>query len=61
VLQDPLNIGYTAVKTLAAYLRGEPVPTRVDTGCVIATPANMDEPRIQALLAPPIDKYLRSP
>jgi ribose transport system substrate-binding protein len=55
VLQDPFNIGYTSVKTLVAYLRGEPVPTRIDTGTVVATPQNMTEPRIQALLHPPVD------
>lgn len=59
VLQDPLNIGYTAVKTLAAYLRGETIPTRIDTGSVVATPENMNEARIKELLSPPIDKYLQ--
>lgn len=58
VLQDPVNIGYLGVKTLAAYLRGEAVPARVDTGCEVATPENMNEPRMRELLAPPIDKYL---
>lgn len=58
VLQDPLNIGYLAVKTLAAHLRGEKVPARIDTGCAIATPENMNESRIQELLSPPIDRYL---
>ena len=60
VLQDPLNIGYTAVKTLVAYLRGETVQTRIDTGCVVATPANMNEPAIRTLLSPPIDRYLEN-
>lgn len=58
VLQDPLSMGYQAVKTLVAYLRGEPVPARIDTGCTVATPENMNEPRIKELLKPPIDKYL---
>ena len=58
VLQDPLNIGYTSVKTLAAYLRGEAVRTRIDTGCTVATPENMYEPRIRELLSPPLEKYL---
>ncbi len=59
VLQDPLNMGYLAVKTLVAYLRGEPVATRIDTGSAVATPENMNEPRMRELLSPPIDKYLR--
>jgi ribose transport system substrate-binding protein len=58
VLQDPMNMGYLGVKTLVAYLRGEPVPTRVDTGCVVATPENMEEQRIKELLKPPVEKYL---
>lgn len=58
VLQDPVNIGYQAVKTLAAYLRGVKVKTRIDTGSEVATPENMNEPRIKALLSPPLDKYL---
>jgi ribose transport system substrate-binding protein len=58
VLQDPLNMGYTAVKTLVAYLRGEKVRTRIDTGSEVATPENMNEPRIKELLSPPIGKYL---
>lgn len=58
VLQDPLNMGYLAVKTLAAHLGGEKVQTRIDTGCTIATPDNMNEPRIRELLSPPIEKYL---
>lgn len=59
VLQNPLNMGYTAVKTLVAYLRGEAVPTRIDTGSEVATPENMNDPRVKELLAPPIEKYLR--
>jgi ribose transport system substrate-binding protein len=53
-----MNMGYLGVKTLVAYLRGEPVPTRVDTGCVVATPENMEEQRIKELLKPPVEKYL---
>lgn len=59
VLQDPLNMGYLAVTKLVAYLRGETVETRIDTGSTVATPANMLQPRIQLLLDPPIDKYLK--
>jgi ribose transport system substrate-binding protein len=58
VLQDPLNMGYLAVRTMAAHLRGEAVPPRIDTGCEIATPENMDQPRIRELLSPPIRQYL---
>lgn len=59
VLQDPINIGYAGVKTLVAYLRGEEVPARIDTGSEVATPENMNEPRIRELLSPPIEQYIR--
>lgn len=58
VVQDPLNMGYLAVKTLVSYLRGEEVATRIDTGSEVATPENMNEQRIRELLSPPIAKYL---
>ena len=58
VLQDPMSMGYLGVKTLVAYLRGEAVPSRIDTGCTVATPENMNDPRIRALLTPPIGDYL---
>lgn len=58
VLQDPIAIGYLSVTTLVDYLRGKDVPTRVDTGCEVATPENMNDPRIKLLLSPPIDEYL---
>ena len=58
VLQDPIRMGYLAVKTLVAHLRGEPVPPRIDTGSTVATPANMDDPAIRALLEPDYRRWL---
>jgi len=54
VLQDPFNMGKRAVETAVAYLRSQSVKTRIDTGCVVATPENMDKTDIQRLLSPPI-------
>lgn len=59
VVQNPMNMGYVSVKTVVAYLRGEPVPAQIDTGCVVATPENMKEPKVADMLRPPIDKYLK--
>ncbi len=53
VLQDPVQMGYLGVKTAVAILRGEPYEETVDTGSVIATPANMQEDRIRTLLGQP--------
>ena len=50
VLQNPFKMGYLGVKTAAAYLRGEKVEKRIDTGVTIATPENMNDPEIKKLL-----------
>jgi ABC-type sugar transport system substrate-binding protein len=54
VLQDPVTMGYQAVKTMVAHLddKSAAVPRRVETGEYVATPENMDEPRMAELLSP---------
>lgn len=52
VLQDPVRMGYLAVKTMVEHLKGEMVEPRIATGEVIATPENANEPRTQELLNP---------
>jgi ribose transport system substrate-binding protein len=52
VLQDPVRMGALAVETLVQHLDGKAVQARVDTGVYVATRANMDEPKVQALLQP---------
>lgn len=59
VLQDPLHMGFLAVRTAVQHVRGAAVPVRIDTGSEVATPQNMDEPRIRALLSPPFARYLK--
>ena len=58
VLQDPINMGYLGVKTLVAHLQGEEVEKRIDTGSAVATPENMDDPKIKNLLEPDFKKWL---
>jgi ribose transport system substrate-binding protein len=58
VLQDPINMGYLGVKTVVAHLMGEKVERRIDTGSVVATPENMNEPDIRNLLEPDFKKWL---
>jgi ribose transport system substrate-binding protein len=55
VIQDPVKMGYLGVKTAVAVLRGQAVPSAIDTGVGLATPENMNEPAIAALLNPPRD------
>jgi len=52
VLQDPVNMGYLSVKTMAAHLQGERVEKKISTGENIATLENMNEPHIHKLLFP---------
>jgi ribose transport system substrate-binding protein len=50
VVQDPQNMGYLAVKSIVTHLNGETVDPVVDTGAVLVTRENMDEPEISRLL-----------
>src|SRR5882672_5245751 len=47
VVQNPLLMGYLGVTTLIKSLQGEKVEKRIDTGVVLATPENMDQPQIK--------------
>ncbi len=59
VVQNPIFMGYKSVMTMVEHLQGKPVERRIDTGVVVATKDNMDEPFIHQLLNPPIAKYLK--
>ncbi len=52
VIQNPFQMGYLGVKTAVAYIRGETVEKRIDTGVIIATPENMTVPEVAKLLRP---------
>lgn len=52
VLQNPVKMGYLTVKTMVEHLRGKPVEKRIDTGAVMVTPENMEQPEMKALLHP---------
>ncbi len=58
VLQDPFQMGYLGVKTLVDHLKGIEVPRRVDTGVTLVTRENMEQPEIQQLLKPDLDRWL---
>lgn len=57
-VQNPMKIGYLGVTTMVAHLRGKSVERRIDTGVMLVTPQNLDTPAAQALVSPPVDKYL---
>jgi ribose transport system substrate-binding protein len=58
VLQNPLHMAELAVQTLLDGMAGKPVEKRIDTGEYMITPDNMQQPDMDALLHPPVSKYL---
>jgi ribose transport system substrate-binding protein len=50
VAQNPIKMGYEAVKTMVATLHGEKVPGNVDSGVALITPENINTPEMQELL-----------
>ena len=56
VVQNPMQIGYEAVKTMVAHLKNQPVAPRIDTGATLITTANLEQPAIQALLHPDLGR-----
>jgi ribose transport system substrate-binding protein len=56
VLQDPVKMGYLAITTLVAHIRGQPVERRIDTGVQVVTRENMEQPAMKALIQPDLSK-----
>lgn len=52
VLQDPIKMGYLAVKTLVDSLNDKQVEKRIATGEFVATPENMKQAEMEKLLHP---------
>jgi ribose transport system substrate-binding protein len=59
VVQDPMQMGYLAVKTILDHLRGGVVKKRVDTGATLVRREEIDDPKIKALLFPDFKKWLK--
>ena len=59
VVQNPVFMGYKGVMTMVEHLQGRKVEKRIDTGVVLVTPENAEQPEIKELLYPPLDKYLK--
>lgn len=58
VVQNPVRMGYLGVRTMVAHLQGQAVEKRIDTGVILVTRENMDQPEVRELLEPPIEEYL---
>ncbi len=53
IVQNPYRIGYLGVQEVVDLIEHKPVPHFVDTGSIVATKANMDQPAIHKMLVPP--------
>jgi ribose transport system substrate-binding protein len=58
VVQDPVQMGYLAVKTLNAHIKGEKVEPSIDTAVFTVTRENMETPEMQALIEPDLSQWL---
>jgi ribose transport system substrate-binding protein len=52
IVQNPFAMGDLGVRRMVDHLRGNPVDPRIDTGVVLATRENMDQPEIARVLKP---------
>jgi ribose transport system substrate-binding protein len=59
ILQNPFQMGYQGLKTLLQYRTGHAPPKHMDFPPVLVTRDNMDEPKMQQLLNPDIERYLK--
>jgi ribose transport system substrate-binding protein len=59
VVQNPMQMGYLGVKTIVDHLQGKKVEKVVDTGVTLVTAVNMNDAKVQELLHPPLEKYLK--
>jgi ribose transport system substrate-binding protein len=53
VVQNPVNMGYLSLRTMVDHLRGRQVPRTVDTGVLMVTRDNVDDPKIREVIHPP--------
>jgi len=59
IVQNPVYMGYKGVMTMMEHLQGKAVEKRIDTGVVLVTAENAEQPEIKELLYPPLEKYLK--
>lgn len=58
VLQRPIEMGYLAVKTMVEHLQGKTVVPVVDTGALMVTPENREQPEMKLLHSPDLSPWL---
>ncbi|WP_438029932.1 ABC transporter substrate-binding protein [Sorangium sp. So ce233] len=58
VVQHPFKMGYVAVKTMVAHLRGDAVEKRIDTGSRVVTKQDLDDPAVKEIVSPDLARWL---
>jgi ribose transport system substrate-binding protein len=58
VLQNPFKMGYLGVKTMVQYLKGKPFEKYIDTGVIMVTRENMNDPTVKNLILPDLSSWL---
>lgn len=58
IVQDPFKMGYEATRAIALKLKGEPYPSKVDSGVTLVTRADLERPEIIPLLFPDVKRWL---
>ena len=58
IVQDPFQIGFTAVKSVVDALDGQTPQKRIETPIHVLTADDLSRPEIDELLHPDLDKYL---
>jgi ribose transport system substrate-binding protein len=59
VAQDPFQIGYKAVQSVAEKLAGKNPPRKIDLSAVVITRSDLGRPEIKAMLFPNLSMYLK--
>lgn len=59
VVQNPVKMGYLGVKAVVDAAQKKKLEKKTDTGVQVITKDNMEQPEMDALLHPPLDKYLK--
>jgi ribose transport system substrate-binding protein len=59
IVQNPFRMGDLGVRTMVDHLQGKSVEKRIDTGVMLVTTDNLENPDVQQLLHPPLGKYLQ--
>lgn len=59
VIQNPVRMGYLGVRTMVDHINKKKVERVIDTGVQVATRENMAEEKVNEILHPPLDKYLK--